>query len=65
MTKKVIGKNASTQADAVAAIKAAATKQAAAPDPKDAVAMIKAAAAQQAQEFGEAPPIANISVNSE
>jgi hypothetical protein len=50
MTKKVIGESASTQADAVAAIKAAAAKQSAAPDPKDAVAMIKAAAAQQAQQ---------------
>jgi hypothetical protein len=48
MTKKVIGDNASAQADAVAAIKAAvAAKQ---PDPKDAVAMIKAAAAQQKQQ---------------
>lgn len=51
MTKKVIGESASTQADAVAAIKAAAAaKQSAAPSPKDAVAMIKAAAAQQAQQ---------------
>jgi hypothetical protein len=51
MTKKVIGESASTQADAVAAIKAAAAvKQSVAPDPKDAVAMIKAAAAQQAQQ---------------
>jgi hypothetical protein len=51
MTKKVIGENASSQADAVAAIKAAvAAKQSATPDPKDAVAMIKAAAAQQAQQ---------------
>jgi hypothetical protein len=50
MTKKVIGENASTQADAVAAIKAVTAKQSAAPDPKDAVAMIKAAAAQQAQQ---------------
>jgi hypothetical protein len=51
MTKKVIGESASTQADAVAAIKAAAAaKQSAAPNPKDAVAMIKAAAAQQAQQ---------------
>jgi hypothetical protein len=50
MTKKVIGDNASTQADAVAAIKAAATKPPVAPDPNDAVAMIKAAAAQQAQQ---------------
>ena len=51
MTKKVIGDNAATQADAVAAIKAAvAAKPAATPDPKDAVAMIKAAAAQQAQQ---------------
>jgi hypothetical protein len=51
MTKKVIGDTAATQADAVAAIKAAvATKQSAAPDPKDAVAIIKAAAAQQAQQ---------------
>jgi hypothetical protein len=51
MTKKVIGESASTQADAVAAIKAAAAaKQSAGPDPKDAVAMIKAAAAQQAQQ---------------
>jgi hypothetical protein len=51
MTKKIIGEVASTQADAVAAIKSAvAAKQSAAPDPKDAVAMIKAAAAQQAQQ---------------
>ena len=51
MTKKVIGDNTATQADAVAAIKAAvATKQSATPDPKDAVAMIKAAAAKQAQQ---------------
>jgi hypothetical protein len=51
MTKKVIGEAAITQADTVAAIKAAvATKQSATPDPKDAVAMIKAAAAQQAQQ---------------
>ena len=51
MTKKIIGEPASTQADAVAAIKAAAAaKQSAAPNPKDAVAMIKAAAAQQAQQ---------------
>ena len=47
MTKKVIGDNASTQADAVAAIKAAAAQQSASPSPQDAVAMIKAAAAQQ------------------
>lgn len=51
MTKKIIGDNAATQADAVAAIKAAvAAKQSATPDPKDAVAMIKAAAAKQAQQ---------------
>ena len=51
MTKKVIGDKASTQADAVAAIKAAvATNPPAAPNPNDAVAMIKAAAAQQAQQ---------------
>jgi hypothetical protein len=51
MIKKVIGDSAATQADAVAAIKAAvAAKPAATPDPKDAVAMIKAAAAQQAQQ---------------
>jgi hypothetical protein len=51
MTKKVIGDNAATQADAVAAIKAAvAAKPATTPDPEDAVAMIKAAAAQQAQQ---------------
>lgn len=51
MTKKVIGDNAATQADAIAAIKAAtAVKQSVAPDPTDAVAMIKAAAAQQAQQ---------------
>jgi hypothetical protein len=49
MTKKIIGENASTQADAIAAIKAATAQRAAAPDTKDAVAMIKAAAAQQAQ----------------
>jgi len=51
MTKKVIGDTATTQADAVAAIKATvAAKQAATPSPQDAVAMIKAAAAQQAQQ---------------
>jgi len=50
MTKKIIGDNASTQADAIAAIKAATAQRADAPDPKDAVAMIKAAAAQQAQQ---------------
>jgi hypothetical protein len=50
MTKKIIGENASTQADAIAAIKAATAQRAAAPDTKDAVAMIKAAAAQQAQQ---------------
>ena len=50
MTKKIIGDNASTQADAIAAIKAATAQRAAAPDTKDAVAMIKAAAAQQAQQ---------------
>jgi hypothetical protein len=51
MTKKIIGENAATPADAVAAIKAAvAAKQPTAPDTKDAVAMIKAAAAQQAQQ---------------
>jgi hypothetical protein len=53
MTKKVIGDNASTQASAVAAIKAAAAQragtQASAPSPTDAVAMIKAAAAKQQQ----------------
>jgi len=48
MTKKVIGENnATSQADAVAAIKAAAAQQPASPSPQDAVAMIKAAAAQQ------------------
>jgi hypothetical protein len=47
MTKKVIGGNdATSQAAAVAAIKAAA-QQPVAPSPQDAVAMIKAAAAQQ------------------
>jgi hypothetical protein len=50
MVKKIIGDNASTQADAIAAIKAATAQKAASPDPKDAVAMIKAAAAQQAQQ---------------
>jgi hypothetical protein len=53
MTKKVIGENASTQASAVAAIKAAAAQradtQASSPSPTDAVAMIKAAAAKQQQ----------------
>jgi hypothetical protein len=51
MTKKVIGDNASTQASAVAAIKAAASARAVgaqpATSPTDAVAMIKAAAAKQ------------------
>jgi hypothetical protein len=48
MTKKVIGdNNATSQADAAAAIKAAAAQQSAGPSPQDAVAMIKAAAAQQ------------------
>lgn len=55
MTKKIIGDNASTQADAIAAIKAATAQRAAAPDPKDAVAMIKAAAAQQAQQRQQQP----------
>lgn len=52
MTKKVIGDaGASTQADAVAAIKAAAAERAAqTPSPADAVAMIKAAAAKQSQQ---------------
>ena len=52
MTKKVIGETASTQADAVAAIKAAAAARPAspAPSPADAVALIKAAAAQQTQQ---------------
>ena len=50
MVKKIIGDNASTQADAIAAIKAVTAQKPAAPDPKDAVAMIKAAAAQQAQQ---------------
>lgn len=51
MTKKVIGEQASSQSDAVAAIKAAAAQRAAtqAPSPQDAVAMIKAAAAKQQQ----------------
>lgn len=53
MTKKIIGgdTNAANQADAVAAIKAAAAQRAAtqAPNPQDAVAMIKAAAAKQQQ----------------
>lgn len=53
MTKKIIGgdTNATTQADAVAAIKAAAAQRAAtqAPNPQDAVALIKAAAAKQQQ----------------
>lgn len=48
MTKKVIGENASTQADAVAAIKAAAAQRdGSAPSPQDAVSLIKAAAAKQ------------------
>ena len=49
MTKKVIGDNASTQASAVAAIKAAAAQRSsgAAPSPQDAVSLIKAAAAKQ------------------
>jgi hypothetical protein len=49
MTKKVIGDNASTQASAVAAIKAAAAQRSsdAAPTPQDAVSLIKAAAARQ------------------
>ncbi len=48
MTKKIIGDQASTQADAVAAIKAAAAKRATAqPSPQDAVSLIKAAAAKQ------------------
>jgi hypothetical protein len=56
MTKKIIGENASAQADAVAAIKAAAVQQkTSAPDPKDAVALIKAAAAQQAQQKQQQP----------
>jgi hypothetical protein len=55
MTKKIIGDNASTQADAIAAIKAATAQRAATPDPKDAVAMIKAAAAQQAQQRQQQP----------
>jgi len=52
MTKKVIGETgSSTQADAVAAIKAAAAERAAqTPSPADAVAMIKAAAARQTQQ---------------
>ena len=49
MTKKVIGDKASSQADAVAAIRAAAEQRAQpAPAQQDAVAMIKAAAAQRA-----------------
>jgi hypothetical protein len=55
MTKKIIGDNTSTQADAIAAIKAATAQRAASPDPKDAVAMIKAAAAQQAQQRQQQP----------
>ena len=49
MTKKVIGDNASTQASAVAAIKAAAAQRSSnpAPSPQDAVSLIKAAAAKQ------------------
>lgn len=52
MAKKIIGDNASSQASAVAAIKAAAAQreQQKATSPQDAVAMIKAAAAQQAQQ---------------
>jgi hypothetical protein len=50
MIKKVIGNKAAKQADAVAAIKAAAETQPVTPTPTDAVAMIKAAAAQQAQQ---------------
>ena len=48
MTKKVIGEKASSQADAVAAIRAAAEQRVQpAPAQQDAVAMIKAAAAQR------------------
>jgi len=54
MTKKIIGDNASTQADAVEAIKKAAVKQQNT-NPQDAVAMIKAAAAQQAQQRQQQP----------
>jgi len=52
MVKKIIGDKASSQASAVAAIKAAAAQreQQQATNPQDAVAMIKAAAAQQAQQ---------------
>jgi len=52
MAKKIIGDSASSQASAVAAIKAAAAQreQQQATSPQDAVAMIKAAAAQQAQQ---------------
>jgi hypothetical protein len=63
MTKKVIGDNASTQASAVAAIKAAASARAVgaqpATSPTDAVAMIKAAAAKQQaapQQQGQSQP---------
>ena len=49
MTKKIIGDKASTQASAIAAIKAAAAaKQTQATTPQDAVSLIKAAAAKQA-----------------
>lgn len=48
MTKKIIGDNASTQASAVAAIKAAAAQRSAdQASPQDAVSLIKAAAAKQ------------------
>jgi hypothetical protein len=48
MTKKIIGDNASTQASAVAAIKAAAAQRSATQaSPQDAVSLIKAAAAKQ------------------
>ena len=48
MTKKIIGDQASTQASAVAAIKAAAAeRQQSATSPQDAVSLIKAAAAKQ------------------
>jgi hypothetical protein len=49
MTKKIIGDKSSTQASAVAAIKAAAAQRATGetPSPQDAVSLIKAAAAKQ------------------
>ena len=50
MTKKVIGDNASTQADAVAAIKAAAEQRQQSTPQQDAVSLIKQAAAQRSNQ---------------